>query len=131
MSFETDPHGRNARSGPSSAGGSNLVADPVGPYRLLVDVVEAADRDPVVLVDVALELLGHANRRACAGGCTRSEWVASEFRLARRLVDNIASWKQTSWREVLDALAARLDFHHFEEEVLSDIWRLPQAAEEA
>jgi hypothetical protein len=116
----------NARSGASSAGGTNPAADPLAPYRKLQAVAAAADDDPLVLIDVAWELLGYANRRASEGRCTQAEWIAAQHRLARMLVDSIACWKETSWHDVLDVLAARLEVEHFEDEVLTDIWKLPE-----
>jgi hypothetical protein len=115
------PPSRFARSGSPSAGGTDdwrTQAFSLGSQKLGL-AAAAVDYDPLLLVDLAISLLGCANRRACEGACTES-------RLARGLVDNIACWKETSWRTVLNLLAARLEAEHFEQDVLDDLWTLPE-----
>lgn len=89
-------------------------------------LIDAADDDPLVVADIAIALLGHANKRAANEFCSKDEWIKQQLWLASITVDTVAAWKEIPWPEALQMLADRLDSHHFEQEVARDIWELPE-----
>jgi len=93
--------------------------------RRLRKLIEAAGADPVVLLDVAVVLVGAANREACDGRCSEREWVEGLLRLAQVAVDLVGAWTQA---DALGLLEARLEACEFERVVLDGIWALPEAA---
>ena len=94
--------------------------------RKLGALAAQAEWDPLVMVDLALSLIGAANREACDGRCSERDWIEANLYIAEALIGSVAAWSGTGWREALQMVVVRLDLREFEQVVVDGIWALPE-----